>query len=166
MLVGASARPGLRCFRGLHLCHIIRFAGLGGRTARRLGQRVLDQRLAVVDGSIRRGFIDRFAFKAAHIHFGVGCDDDQVGGRNLSIGQCILRAHGPLGFHLNRVAQRFRPLLQTFGCHEGVSDSSRARGDCDDIRMVHFGGAGRRRRRCLGKRVLDHTLAVVDGGIR
>lgn len=128
VLVGAGAAVALACGRAgggaVGLCRAAVHAGLG--------QRLVDQGQAVVDGRLGSALEHALAGETGQVHFAVGGDDDHIGHADLIVGQRILRAHRSLGFHAHLVAEFLRGLLQAFGGHEGVGDAGGAGGDGDD----------------------------------
>lgn len=121
-------------------------SGAGGRSRAALhagvGQRLVDQRRAIVDRRLGAALEHALAAEAGQVHFAVGGNDDDVCCADFFVGECVLRTHRALGFHPHLVAEFLGGLLQAFGGHEGVRDAGRAGGDGHDALVAASGATG------------------------
>ena len=129
-----------------------------GRAARMVvdrrcaGERLVQERVRLVDAVRDLCLNDGLAVKTRHLHVLVRRDDDACGFGDLRCRQDVFRAARAVRFHLDGDAALLRVLLQAFRRHEGVGDARRASrdgenllGDCRRCRCGAFGRCG-----CMG----------------
>ena len=90
-----------------------------------------------------------FAREARRVNVGFRGDHYRVRRRDVLGRKLVLRPDGTLCFDLDRMPEGLGGLLQSRGCHEGVSNASWTRGYCHE--SLASGGGGRRWRCGCGR---------------
>ena len=97
------------------------------------GERLVQERVRLVDAVRDLRLNDGLAVKTRHLHVLVRRDDDACGFGDLRRRQDVFRAARAVRLHLDGDAALLRVLLQAFRRHEGVGDARRARRDGEDL---------------------------------
>ena len=92
----------------------------------------VDQFFRLVDACGHIGFIDRFPVKTYHLHVFVCSNNDTVRFLDFFRRQHVFRSAGAVGFCLQEDAHFLRFLFQGFCRHEGMCNSCRAGGNCQN----------------------------------
>ena len=97
------------------------------------GERLVQERVRLVDAVRDLRLNDGLAVETRHLHVLVRRDDDACGLGDFRRRQDVLCAARAVRFHLDGDAALLRVLLQAFRRHEGVGDARRARRDGEDL---------------------------------
>ena len=79
-----------------------------------------------------------FPIKPIHRNLSIRCDDNAVRFVNLLRCKYIFGAAGASGLHLYKAAPCFCRLLNSFGCHIGMSNSCRTSGNSQNLHLLFF----------------------------